>query len=70
MSNDDWEYLVRHNSSVDLIERAMEFYRISANFLEVVRTSPLEEEEIAAAEAAIQLLQQTAMDIVRKETKK
>lgn len=66
MNDDRWEYEVRRNSSVGMIARAMTFYEVAADFLEVVRLG-LPDEEIEAAEQAIKLLQKAAMAVTRKE---
>lgn len=61
--SDHWEYEIRHNSSVDRIERAMKFYRVATDFLEL-----LDLDGDAEAGIALKSLQRKAMVIVANES--
>lgn len=62
---DNWEYTVRHNSSVDRIERAMRFYRVAADFLELLDL----DDDVEPARSALKFLQSKAMTIAAKEAR-
>lgn len=61
-----WEYEIRHNSSVDQIERAMKFYRALTDFLELIDLHD-EGENLNTARSAVKFLQSKAMAIASNE---